>query len=103
MTMPCARCHALDAMAPKRTRPDTRSGRAALTDAGVDGGARADRNYQAGGKSPSNQDAPRRCENRCLVGAPANLWRPMAVSSLVAPRFGRVQSGSEKKVTACEG
>jgi hypothetical protein len=31
----------------KRTRPDTRSGRAALTDAGVDGGARADRNYQA--------------------------------------------------------
>ena len=39
--------HELDAMAPKRTRPDTRSGRAALTDAGVDGGARADRNYQA--------------------------------------------------------
>src|SRR5436190_14224561 len=33
---------------PARTRT---SGRAALTDAGVDGGARADRNYQTRGKS----------------------------------------------------
>ena len=45
-------------MAIKRARPDTRSGRAALTDAGVDGGARADRNNQARGNGPSNPVAP---------------------------------------------
>ena len=39
-------------VATRQTRPDTRSGRAALTDAGVDGGARADRNHQAWGKAP---------------------------------------------------
>ena len=33
--------------AKKQTRPDGKSGRAALTDAGVDGGARADRNQQS--------------------------------------------------------
>ena len=38
--------HMHDRWCIKRARPDTRSGRAALTDAGVDGGARADRNYQ---------------------------------------------------------
>ena len=70
-----ARNFAEDAIAPKRTRPDTGSGRAALTDAGVDGGARADRNYQAWRQAPVIRTHRDGAKIRVSL-APRNFWRP---------------------------
>src|SRR5438128_924342 len=51
-------CYVANARTPKADPPGPRSGRAALTDAGVDGGARADRNETVRGKPRQGQIAP---------------------------------------------